>query len=529
MNKVKNQHWAFRIADKLILEMVDPSKRIVCASGISPSGVVHAGNLREIMTSDLVYRAIKSRGRDARLLFSWDDFDRFRKVPVGIPTEFSKYIGMPYNNIPDPFLGYSSYAERFETQFENEVRQLGISADFIKQNEMYRLGIYDDQIRYSLLKRREIAQILARNMTQGMSSEEIESYYPISIYSRFTGRDNTDVISFDGESKLGYICHDTGKKDVIDFTKDKNVKLPWKVDWPMRWKFEGVHFEPGGSDHAGPGGSYDVASQIAKEIFGIIPPTFIEYQFVRIKGSSVKMSSSKGNVFSPEDLINIYPPMLVRWMYARANPGSLLDIAFDSDVIRAYDEFDRTLDSFRKGSLEESVHQAIELSTPHMEDLPLENPISFRQIAGMGDATNFNEQRVLELLNKEEKRYDLNSVKERLSMARNWMDKYCPEARSRLLGSSNEPFYDTLNEFEKAQLKKLIEIVTRSENMNLEQIEFELYNIPRKPEMTESEKKQAQRQFFKIVYMSLFGREIGPRLPTFVWASDKSNLLKLLR
>ena len=79
--------------------------------------------------------------------------------------------------------------------------------------------------------------------------------------------------------------------------------------------------------------------------------------------------------------------------------------------------------------------------------------------------------------------------------------------------------------------RKINEILEKEydENMNLEQIEFELYNIPRKPEMTESEKKQAQRQFFKIVYMSLFGREIGPRLPTFVWASDKSNLLKLLR
>lgn len=528
MNEVKNQHWAFRIADKLISDRVDPSKRIVCASGISPSGVVHAGNLREIITSDLVYRAIRSRGRDARLLFSWDDFDRFRKVPVGIPAEFSKYIGMPYNNIPDPFGEYSSYAERFERQFENEVRQLGISADFIKQAEMYHLGVYDDQIRYSLLKKREIAQILARNMTQGMPSEEIESYYPVSVYSRFTGRDNTDVISFDGESKLEYICHDTGKKDVIDFTTDRNVKLPWKVDWPMRWKFEEVHFEPGGSDHAGPGGSYDVASQIAKEIFGITPPTFIEYQFVRIKGNSAKMSSSKGNVFSPEDLISIYPPMLVRWMYTRANPGSLLDIAFDSDVIRTYDEFDRALESFRKGSLEKSAHQAIELSTPYENDFPLENPISFRQIAGMGDATNFNKQRVLELLTREEKKYDLNSVKERLSMAQNWMDKYCPEARSRLLNLSNEQFYATLNEFDRAQLRKFIEVVTRSEDMTLEQIEFELYAIPRRPEMTESEKKHAQRQFFKIVYTTLFGRETGPRLPTFVWASDKSNLLKLM-
>ena len=26
-------------------------------------------------------------------------------------------------------------------------------------------------------------------------------------------------------------------------------KLVWKVDWPMRWKHEGVIFEPAGEDH----------------------------------------------------------------------------------------------------------------------------------------------------------------------------------------------------------------------------------------------------------------------------------------
>lgn len=40
----------------------------------------------------------------------------------------------------------------------------------------------------------------------------------------------------------------------------------WKIDWPMRWLYEGVDFEPGGKDHAAPGGSYDTSRVIAKEI-----------------------------------------------------------------------------------------------------------------------------------------------------------------------------------------------------------------------------------------------------------------------
>lgn len=40
----------------------------------------------------------------------------------------------------------------------------------------------------------------------------------------------------------------------------------WKIDWPMRWLYEGVDFEPGGKDHAAPGGSYNTSRVIAKEI-----------------------------------------------------------------------------------------------------------------------------------------------------------------------------------------------------------------------------------------------------------------------
>ena len=57
------------------------SGAIVCASGISPSGPIHLGNLREVMTPHLVADEIRRRGRDVVHLLSWDDYDRFRRVP----------------------------------------------------------------------------------------------------------------------------------------------------------------------------------------------------------------------------------------------------------------------------------------------------------------------------------------------------------------------------------------------------------------------------------------------------------------
>ena len=75
---MEDQHWAYATAGELIKN--NPGKTIVCASGISPSGIVHAGNLREVMTAYFVNTALKHLGADTKLLFSWDNFDALKLV-----------------------------------------------------------------------------------------------------------------------------------------------------------------------------------------------------------------------------------------------------------------------------------------------------------------------------------------------------------------------------------------------------------------------------------------------------------------
>ena len=77
-------HWADRMADKIIQEKGDLDL-YTCASGITPSGTVHLGNFREIITVDLVVRALRDRGKNVRFIYSWDDYDVFRKVPANMP------------------------------------------------------------------------------------------------------------------------------------------------------------------------------------------------------------------------------------------------------------------------------------------------------------------------------------------------------------------------------------------------------------------------------------------------------------
>ena len=49
-----------------------------------------------------VAEEIRRRGLPVRHLHSWDDYDRFRKVPAGVDPSWAEHIGRPLSAVPDP-------------------------------------------------------------------------------------------------------------------------------------------------------------------------------------------------------------------------------------------------------------------------------------------------------------------------------------------------------------------------------------------------------------------------------------------
>ena len=100
----KAAHWADNYAEKIIREKGD-KELYVCASGVTPSGTVHIGNFREIITVELVVRALRERGKQVRFIYSWDDYDVFRKVPENMPKQemLKDYLRQPITLTPDPY------------------------------------------------------------------------------------------------------------------------------------------------------------------------------------------------------------------------------------------------------------------------------------------------------------------------------------------------------------------------------------------------------------------------------------------
>ena len=92
-----------------------PADRVItCASGASPSGPIHLGNLREFITPHFVAEEIRGRGIAVRHLHSWDDYDRFRKVPAGVDPSWAEHIGRPLTAVPDPWGCHDSWATHFK-------------------------------------------------------------------------------------------------------------------------------------------------------------------------------------------------------------------------------------------------------------------------------------------------------------------------------------------------------------------------------------------------------------------------------
>lgn len=518
-------YWADKIAEKLIGRS-KPGKKIVCAAGISPSGVVHIGNFRDVLTSDLVCRSLREKGYDAELIFSWDDYDRLRKVPKGIPDSFAQHMGKPLAEIPDPEDCHDSYAKHFQVPFEQVMPELGVPIRFIHQAREYGKNRYYSGIKLALQKRKEIAEILASFMTQGMTPAEIEAYYPLQVYCGKCRRSTeTEIKKYDGENGVTYKCNACNHKETVDISKRNIGKLDWKVDWPMRWAAEGVVFEPGGEDHATPGGSYDVSSVIAKRIFGIEPPIFQGYGFVGIEGAS-KMSSSKGSGVSPKDLLQVYEPELLRWLFTRARPDKPITLFFDTEIIRQYDEFDKAVSAYLSGKLPNPEKRALDFAKvdTRREFSTLRTP--FRQVASFGQIAQGNLDELEAMYDRMNQPYNALELRQRLVKSQNWVRNFAPDMAINVLTEPNKEYWATLDKKHQTHVERLRDELDK--HWGLSSLTTFAYAIPKTPGMADDAKRKAQREFFGHVYQLLIRNDTGPRLPTFLLALGKERVKSLL-
>ena len=349
--------WVARFADEVIAaadRYRPPGSPIVCASGLSPSGPVHLGNLREVLTPHLVADEIRRRGVPCEHIISWDDYDRFRRVPATIDSSWSEHVGKPLSHVPaPPGSEHANWADHFRAPLLTALEELGVEFRGISQTSMYTSGAYTGQVLLAMRERHRIDAILAEYRTRPKPATAIAAdedddeddgasaagYYPYKPYCEACDRDLTTITEYDDETTvLSYSCA-CGHAASVKLSEHTHGKLVWKVDWPMRWAYEGVAFEPSGVDHTSPGSSYVAGGRLVGDVFGGAQPIGPMYAFVGMAGMA-KMSSSKGGVPTPAQALGIMEAPLLRWLYSRKKPSQSITVSFGQELQRMYDEWD---------------------------------------------------------------------------------------------------------------------------------------------------------------------------------------------
>lgn len=344
------QHWADATAERIVRSRGERD-RYVLAAGITPSGVVHFGNMREIITPEIVARALRRLGFEARFIYLWDDYDPFRKVPDDLPGKgWERYLGTPLAEIPDPYGSADSYARHFAGVFEKQMARLGIVPEWISQAQLYRTGAYADGVRTALTHRERLRDLLNRYRTQPLA----DGWWPVEISCGCgAGMAATAVSGWDGADAITYRCSVCDGERVTDLIRGDGIKLSWRVDWPMRWAYHRVDFEAAGKDHHTAGGSWDTAVPIAREVYGVEPPEKLKFDWINVRGVGT-MASSTGQLISPVDALEVYQPETIRYLFARTRPDREFEISFDLDVLKTYEDYDRA------GRVYRGVEQASE-------------------------------------------------------------------------------------------------------------------------------------------------------------------------
>lgn len=522
IKRPKSTHWADITADKIIRER-GPKEHYTCASGITPSGTVHIGNFREIISVELVVRALRDKGQKVRFIYSWDDYDVFRKVPANMPDQelLKTFIRKPIVLVPDVVGREESYAAKNEKDLEALLPQVGVNPEYIYQAKRYRSSYYAKGIRRALEQREEIRAQLNEHRTSDLPQD----WWPVSVFCTACDRDTTTVQQWDGEWGLTYSC-ECGHGEEVDLQHTHAVKLPWRIDWPMRWKEEDVDFEPAGKDHHSEGGSFDTAKKTGLETFGHEPPVTFQYDFIRIKGGAGKISSSSGEVVSLKDVLQVYEPEVIRYLFAGTRPNAEFAISFDLDVLKVYEDYDKCERSyFSKPETEKAMKkwekQARIYEMSQVSEVPVEQPyqIQIRHLSTILQVFSGDIEGAMEYLGDVP---DSQKAKFRARAERAWfwVKNYAPEDFQFSLRKSGDPMILTDQRQRNAldSFKKLIE-----EKMHLPEKEFSgfMYDMMKELGMDSSE-------FFPLVYQGLIAKDKGPRLVPFLYTIGRDKLLQLI-
>ena len=503
-----------------------------CASGITPSGTVHLGNFREIITVDLVVKALRSRGKNVRFIYSWDDYDVFRKVPANMPEPetLEKYLRYPITMVPDTTGRNENYARHHEVDIEQQLPRVGIEPEFLYQASRYRANKYAEGMKKAMQNRDVIKECLNEYRDDAHKMKPEDVYWPVAIFCGKCNKDTTEITEYDGEYGISYKC-ECGHCETADIREFKGAKLGWRVDWPMRWNEEKVVFEPGGKDHISPGGSYDTAKLVSKRIYDWDAPVTMRYDFVNLKGVPGKMSSSKGKVIALPDALDVYQAEVLRYLFAGTRPNTEFAISFDMDVLKVYEDYDKTerivygIDKAKNDeqfNKEKRIYMLSQIDGQIPQTMPYQ--ITFRMLTTLLQIYSGDIDKVISSLGDVKPEQE-ERLRRRAACAWFWIQNSAPSCAEefcfalRTDGSKADLQGDLLTAVKRVRDEVVPKIDTFQIDKECQQA---MYDIA-------TEMGIEPKALFTAMYNALINKDQGPRLGNFMRIIGKEKLTEILK
>ncbi|MFO8109678.1 MAG: lysine--tRNA ligase [Thermoplasmata archaeon] len=495
-------HWADVEASEL------PPEPLI-ATGITPSGPIHLGSLREILTGDAIKRASDS----GNLLYIADSIDPLRRVYPFLEDHYEKYVGMPLHTIPCPCGEHESYAAHYLAPFLETIEKLGVVCSVKYTHKMYAEGVYEESTRTLIESKDVVAKII-----QGKTGRRLEeSWYPYNPICGRCGRlGQGEVLYFEDpfihyRCKCGYV----GKADI----RTDHGKLPWRCDWPARWWILDVDCEPLGKDHAAAGGSWDTGAEIIREVFGTPPPHPMVYEWIQLKGKGA-MSSSSGIAVKGEEMLAVVEPEVVRFLLMRTKPQSHIDFDPGLPLLDLVEDYDQTEKRYYDGELDEDSRRIYELS--QIESIPEYPPtrVPYRHMVNLVQIYDSMDDIWEVSVGGECGPDDYTLLTKRADKVRYWLDNFAPDF-VKFSMRKHAPDIE-LKEKECAFLEKYLSRLEELGRWSDETLHSMVHNIAEEVELPKG-------RAFGLFYRIFLGQKRGPKLGRFLMQIDRDFVFERLR
>lgn len=509
----------------LQLEWVDDMK--------TPSGRIHVGSLRGVVIHDLVYKVLLENGLNAKFSWVFEDHDPMDAIPSYLETKkWEKYSGMPLYKIPSPEREYKNFGEYYAKEFQQVFEKIGCHPEIIWMSKFYKVGKMNAVVKEALDK----AEDIRKAYLKVTKVKKPKDWYPFQVICENCGKISTTyVYKWDGENVYyrcdqdvawAKSCGNEGKMSPYD----GRGKMPWRVEWPAKWKAIGVTVEGGGKDHMSAGGSHDMASVISKEIFNYPVPYPLPYEFFILGGK--KMSSSKGVGTSAKELSEILPADLVRFLIVRSPINTTIDFNPYGDIIPdLFDDYDKCLNAYfskLENNIPDKKEGEVLLDFARIAELSAVRPLPekriflprFRTIVNLvktgTDLLEFFEDQKRAPFTSEEKEV----LEERTVYAEVYLKDYAAEER-RIEFTEKLPQDLTVNKNQKAFLQLLAEKLTKVPR-DRDKIQTAVFDI-----LKESGLKP--KEVFPAFYKVLIGRESGPKAADLILQFGINKVINRLK